>query len=112
MLDAEIVETPVDLTNDELESTVLDPPFVELLKDGNGEFVDIAAGVFVGSSDELPVLLCIANLFAAPRSRLRNKRNTASRKDRMESIVGVPGRPVQANQGAANMHISLNVCIA
>jgi hypothetical protein len=76
------------LTNDELESTVLDPPSVELLKDGNGEFVDkTAAGVFVGVGNELPVLLCIANLFAVPRSRLRNKRNKVRMKDRMDSIV-------------------------
>ena len=75
------------MTNDELESTVLGPPSVELLKDGNGEFVDeTAAGVFVGVGNELPVLLCIANLFAVPRSRLRNKRNKV-RKDRMDSIV-------------------------
>lgn len=102
MLDAEIVERLVDLTIDELESTVLDPPSVELLKDGNGEFVgDTEAGVFVGADAELPVLLCIANLFAAPRSRLKNKRNNARRKDRMESIVGAHERPVQVSQGAA-----------
>lgn len=58
MPDAEIVERLVDLANDELESTVLDPPSIALLKDGNGEFVDdTAAGVLVGAGDELPVLL-------------------------------------------------------
>lgn len=102
MLDAGIVERLVDLTNDELESTVVDPPSVELLKDGSGEFVeDTAAGVFVGAGDELPVLLCIASLFAAPRSRLKNKRNNVRRKDRMESIVGAHERPIQSSQGAA-----------
>lgn len=83
------------MTDDELESAVLDPPSVELLKDGNGEFVDdTAAGVFVGAGDELSVLLCIANLFADPRSRLRNKRNNARRKDRLDSIVGAHKRQV------------------
>jgi hypothetical protein len=107
VLDAEVVERLVDLTNDELESTVLDPPSVELLKDGSGELVDdTAAGVFVRAGDVLPVLLCIANLFAAPRSRLRNKRNNARRNDRMESIFGAPERPVQASQRNGEM-----VCI-
>lgn len=111
MLDAEVVERLVDLTNDELdelESTVLDPPSVELLKDGSGELVDdTAAGVFVGASDVLPVLLCIANLFAAARSRLRNKRNNARMRDRRESIVGAHERPVQASQRSSEM-----VCIS
>jgi hypothetical protein len=92
------------LTNDELESTVLDPPPGELFKEGSGEFVDdTAAGVFVGAGDELPVLLCIANLFAAPRSRLRSKRNNARMKDRMESIIRAHERPVQTSSRSGGM---------
>ncbi len=73
----------MDVTNVELDSAVRDTPCVELLKDGSAGFVDdTEAGVVALAAMELTVLLCIANLFAAPRSRLRNKRNNV-RNDRM-----------------------------
>jgi hypothetical protein len=90
------------VTNVELDWTALDPPSVVLLKDGNGGFVvDAEVGVVAIAAAELPVLLCLANLFAAPRSRLRNKRNNVTRNGRMESIIGARKRPVQAIPGAA-----------
>ena len=113
VLDAEAVERLVDLTIVELDWTVLDSPFVELLNGGNGGFVDDAeAGVVALVAAELSVLLCTANLFAAPRSRLRSKRNNVRRNDRMENIVEARKRPVQAGQAAADWQVIQNDCEA
>ncbi len=84
------------MANVEEDSTELDTMSVELLKIGNGGFVDEAgAGVVALAAADVPVRLCRGSLFAAARSRLRNKRNTAKRKHRMEAIVGTRKRLVQ-----------------
>lgn len=88
MLNVEAVETLVNLNGVELDWTVVDPPSVELLKTGNGGLVDDAdTGVVALAAAELPVLPCIANLFAAPRSKQKKRKHKGRRNSRLESIV-------------------------
>jgi hypothetical protein len=98
VLDAEVVETLVDMSAVELLPVELDTPLLELLPDCDGEFVgDSKADVLV-SAGKLPVRFCIGYLSAAPRSKQRNKRNNAKMRDRTESIANARPKRVRASQ--------------